>query len=86
MSRVYGTFLARELPAIARGSCVTGRRLTALTRLVLGRSDPVLMDASLDGFHRRADDMTIEVIDGGHFLREDQPDAVAQRTGEMRAG
>jgi pimeloyl-ACP methyl ester carboxylesterase len=28
----------------------------------------------------------VEVIDGGHFLPEEQPDAVAQRIGEMRAG
>ncbi len=46
----------------------------------------MVTDASLDGFHPHADDMTIEVIDGGHFLREDQPDGVAQRIGERRAG
>jgi surfactin synthase thioesterase subunit len=84
-SRVYRAFLARELPAIARGSYVTGR-LTVPARLVVGRSDPVVTDASLDGFQPHADDMTIEVIDGGRFLPEEQPDAVAQRIGEMRAG
>jgi pimeloyl-ACP methyl ester carboxylesterase len=84
-SRVYRTFLARELPAIARGRYVTGR-LTVPTRLVVGRSDPVITEASLDGFQAHADDMTVEVIDGGHFLPEEQPDAVARRIGEMRAG
>jgi surfactin synthase thioesterase subunit len=84
-SRVYRTFLARELPAIARGRYVTGR-LTVPTRLVVGRSDPVITEAGLDGFQPHADDMTVEVIDGGHFLPEEQPDAVAQRIGEMRAG
>jgi len=82
-SRVYGTYLARSCPPPRRG-CVTGR-LTVPTRLVLSRSDPVVTDASLDGFQPHADDMTIEVIHGGHFLPEEQPDAVAQRIGEMRA-
>jgi hypothetical protein len=84
-SRVYRTFLARELPAIARGSYVTGQ-LTVPTRLVPGRSDPVDTDASLDGFQPHADDMTIEVIHRGHPLRDEQPDAVAQRIREMRTG
>ena len=83
-SRVYRTFLARELPAIARGTYVS-ERLTVPTRLVVGRADPVITEPSLDGFQAHADDMTTEVIDGGHFLPEEQPDAVAQHIAEMRA-
>jgi pimeloyl-ACP methyl ester carboxylesterase len=83
-SRVYRTFLARELPAIARGTYVSGR-LTVPTRLVVGRSDPVIREAGLDGYQDHADDMTVELIDGGHFLPEERPDAVAERIGEMRS-
>jgi pimeloyl-ACP methyl ester carboxylesterase len=82
-SRVYRTFLARELPAIARGTYVSGR-LTVPTRLVVGRSDPVIREAGLDGYQDHADDMTVELIDGGHFLPEERPNAVAERIGEMR--
>jgi pimeloyl-ACP methyl ester carboxylesterase len=83
-SRVYRTFLTRELPAIARGIYVS-ERLTVPTRLVVGRADPVITAVSLDGFQAHADDMTTEIIDGGHFLPEEQPDAVAERIAGMRA-
>jgi pimeloyl-ACP methyl ester carboxylesterase len=82
-SRVYRTFLSRELPAIARGTYVS-ERLTVPTRLVVGRSDPVIREAGLDGYQDHADDMTVELIDGGHFLPEERPNAVAERIGEMR--
>ena len=74
---------ARELPAIARGTYVRGR-LTVPTRLVVGRSDPVIREAGLDGYQAHADDMTVELIDGGHFLPEERPDAVAERIAQMR--
>jgi pimeloyl-ACP methyl ester carboxylesterase len=77
-SRLYRTFLLRELPAIARGSYAP-QRLTVPTRLVIGRSDPVVTAASTEGFEQHADDMTVELIDGGHFLPEERPGAVADR-------
>lgn len=77
-SRLYRTFLLRELPAIARGTYAP-QRLTVPTRLVIGRSDPVITAAGVAGFEAHADDMTVELIDGGHFLPEERPDAVAAR-------
>ena len=77
-SRLYRTFLLRELPAIARGHYAQ-QRLTVPTRLVIGRSDPVVTAASVRGFEAHADDMTVELIDGGHFLPEERPDAIADR-------
>jgi len=70
--------LTRELPAIARGSYAQ-QRLTVPTRLVIGRSDPVVTAASVEGFEAHADDMAVELVDGGHFLPEERPDAVADR-------
>jgi pimeloyl-ACP methyl ester carboxylesterase len=77
-SRLYRTFLLRELPAIARGS-YTRQRLTVPTRLVIGRSDPVVTATSVRGFEAHADDMSVELIDGGHFLPEERPGPVAAR-------
>jgi pimeloyl-ACP methyl ester carboxylesterase len=77
-SRLYRTFLLRELPAIVRGSYAP-QRLTVPTRLVIGRSDPVVTAAGLEGIGAHADEMTAELIDGGHFLPEERPDAVADR-------
>jgi pimeloyl-ACP methyl ester carboxylesterase len=77
-SRLYRTFLTRELPAIARGSYAQ-QRLTVPTRLVIGRSDPVVTATSVEGFEAHADDMAVELVDGGHFLPEERPDAVADR-------
>jgi len=85
-SRVFRTFLARELPAIARGKLRDGTTHGPGPARPVGALGPVVRDARPDGFQPHADDMTIEVIEGGHFLREKQPDAVTQRIGESRAG
>jgi pimeloyl-ACP methyl ester carboxylesterase len=77
-SRLYRTFLVRELPAILRGSYAR-QRLTVPTRLVIGHSDPVVTAAGVHGFEAHADDMTVEFVDGGHFLPEERPEAVAAR-------
>ena len=82
-SRLYRTFLRHELPAIARGTYAR-ERLTVPTRLVVGRSDPVVTAASLRGYEDHADAMEVEFIDGGHFLPEEHPDAVADRISAMR--
>ena len=77
-SRVYRTFLVRELPAIARGTFAE-ERLTVPARLVIGRSDPIVTAFEPAGFEAYADDMRVELVDGGHFLPEERPDAVAER-------
>ena len=69
---------ARLLPAMARGR-YSGRRLTVPTRLVVGRSDPVIRGPAVSGWEGHADDMEVEVIDGGHFLPEERPAEVLER-------
>lgn len=81
-SRLYRTFLRHELPAIARGTYAR-ERLTVPARLVVGRSDPVVTAASLRGYEAHADTLDVEFIDGGHFLPEEHPDAVAERISVM---
>jgi pimeloyl-ACP methyl ester carboxylesterase len=59
-------------------------RLTAPTRLVVGRKDQAIPEAVVRGFEAHADDMTLELVAGcGHFLPEERPDLVAQRSGEL---
>jgi pimeloyl-ACP methyl ester carboxylesterase len=82
-SRLYRTFLLRELPALALGRYVSGR-LTVPARLIVGRRDPVIGEHILGGYERHADDMTVEMVDGGHFLPEGHPELVADRVLEGR--
>jgi pimeloyl-ACP methyl ester carboxylesterase len=77
-SRLYRTFLLRELPAMTLGRYVSGR-LEVPARLVVGRRDPVITEDLVDGYQQHADDMTVEVVDGGHFLPEQRPEVVADR-------
>jgi pimeloyl-ACP methyl ester carboxylesterase len=76
-SRVYRTFLLRELPAIARGT-YAAERLTVPARLVIGRSDPIVTAFDPAGYEAHADDMRVELVDGGHFLPEERPETVAE--------
>ena len=73
-SRVYRTFLTRE--ALAPGP---EERLTVPTTLTVGRDDPVIHEGRLEGYEDHADDMTVELVDGGHWLPEERPDLVADR-------
>ncbi|MDQ6914965.1 MAG: alpha/beta hydrolase [Actinomycetota bacterium] len=77
-SRLYRTFLFSELPALMRGR-YADRRLTVPTRMLVGRDDPVIEEARLDGWREHADDMAVEMVDGGHFLPEEKPALVTER-------
>jgi pimeloyl-ACP methyl ester carboxylesterase len=72
-SRVYRTFLRRELTG---GMGVEGRRLEVPGRLLLGRKDPVVSESLVQPV---PPGIELEVIDGGHFLPEESPEAVAER-------
>jgi pimeloyl-ACP methyl ester carboxylesterase len=85
MSRVYRTFLLSELPELLRGR-YADRRLTVPTRLLIGRDDPVIGEARIDGWQGHADDMAVEVVDGGHFLPEEHPGLVTERARALFAG
>jgi len=83
-SLLYRHFLARELPAGARGE-LAGERLAMPARLMMGRRDP-LGTAFSEGFERHGDDAALELIDGcGHFVPEERPELVAERARGMFA-
>ena len=70
----YRTFLTREFPAAAR----TGerRRSTVPTRALFGRADTAIHPDLAAAETARADDYTLEVVDGGHFILDEQPELV----------
>lgn len=76
-SRVYRTFLTRELAGLARG-VYDNQRLSVPTRLLVGSDDPVVTVASTAGFEDHADDMQVIEVASGHFIPEEAPDAVAE--------
>ena len=76
---LYRTFLLSEAGPVMGGR-YRDARLTVPTRLVGGSADPVITPALLRGYEDRADDMTVEVLDGvGHFVPEEAPEVVAER-------
>jgi pimeloyl-ACP methyl ester carboxylesterase len=60
-------------------------RLTVPTRLLVGRGDQAVPEVVVRGFEPHADDMTLELVEGGHFLPEELPDLVAHRARELFA-
>jgi pimeloyl-ACP methyl ester carboxylesterase len=77
-SAIYRTFLLRELRPMAAGR-YAGRRLHVPVLMLTGEADPVIGPAALAGLAAHADDARTEVIArAGHFLPEEQPDAVVR--------
>jgi pimeloyl-ACP methyl ester carboxylesterase len=61
-------------------------RLTAPTRLIVGREEQAIPEAFLRGFEPHADDMTLELVEGcGHFIPEERPELVAERAAALFA-
>ncbi len=61
-----------------------GLRLTVPTRLVVGSRDQAIPEVVLRGYEPHADDMTLELVEGGgHFLPEETPELVARRAREL---
>jgi pimeloyl-ACP methyl ester carboxylesterase len=58
-------------------------RLTVPTRLIVGRDDPAVPEVLVQGFEPHADDMTLNMVDGGHFLPEEHPELVAREAREL---
>ncbi|WP_354699287.1 Soluble epoxide hydrolase [Paraconexibacter sp. AEG42_29] len=72
-SKVYRTFLAREMPAIARGRYETAR-ISAPVRVLFGLDDVAIDVSMLDRFEDHADDVRITTVpDCGHFIVDEQP-------------
>lgn len=75
-SKVYRTFLAREIPALMRGR-YDGQRLTMPVRVLFGLDDVAIDRSMLDDFPLHADDVQItDVPDCGHFIVDEQPERV----------
>lgn len=80
-SQLYRTFLLQESWRVGR---YADARLTVPTRLVNGCDDPVASPSLVDGWQERADDMSVEFLDGvGHFVPEEVPQVVADRAVEL---
>jgi pimeloyl-ACP methyl ester carboxylesterase len=79
---VYRTFLLREIRPMAAGR-YAGLRLRVPALMLTGEADPVVGPAALAGLDAHADRARTAVIRGaGHFLPEEQPEAVVR---ELRA-
>jgi len=56
-------------------------RLTVPTRFIFGKQDKAISYRMLDGVERHCDDLTVELVpDSGHFIAEEKPELVAERT------
>jgi pimeloyl-ACP methyl ester carboxylesterase len=77
-SRLYRSYL-RLARAILVRRPYEGRRLRAPARLLFGADDFYIPTALLEGVEVHGDDLTLELIAGGHWLPEERPDLVADR-------
>ncbi|HEY2335457.1 MAG TPA: alpha/beta hydrolase [Solirubrobacterales bacterium] len=82
-SRVYRSFLTRELPRLKEGH-YRSQRLSVPTRLLTGVADPVVRPQILAGYEPYADEMSVETVERcGHFIAEERPDVVIERAREL---
>jgi pimeloyl-ACP methyl ester carboxylesterase len=79
---LYRGYIRSALAMSAR-SRYEDLRLTVPTRLVVGRRDQAIPELVVRGFEPYADDMRLEMVDGGHFLPEEQPDLVVRHAREL---
>ena len=82
-SRVYRSFLTRELTRLKKGH-YRSQRLTVPTRILAGEADPVIRADILAGYEPYADDMSVEILKRcGHFVAEERPELVIERAREL---
>lgn len=70
----YRTFLTKEIPAGMRDG--ERRRSTVPTRVLFARKDLAIHPDLAAAETAHADDYTVDVVDGGHFILDEQPDLV----------
>ncbi|MDY6999822.1 MAG: alpha/beta hydrolase [Actinomycetota bacterium] len=79
----YRTFLFREIPRLIRAP--ERRQATVPIRVLFGRNDVAIAPALADPETCRADDYTLELVDGGHFIVDERPDLVRDRLVRLAA-
>jgi pimeloyl-ACP methyl ester carboxylesterase len=78
-SRLYRSFLTRDVPAVLRGH-YRSMRLQTPTLLIFGTEDVVISRRMIDRRHEQADDLRIHLVeDCGHFIAEEQPGIVSRQ-------
>ncbi len=78
--RLYRSFQLLDLPRSLRGG-YRRLRLRTPTLLLYGEADLVVRPSYVEGFEPYADDMRLERVPGiGHFIADEAPDLVAERT------
>ncbi len=83
---IYRTFQRRELPALLRGQYADAV-LEVPTLLLFGRRDRVISPHMVDAAEHRGDPLSIvRVADSGHFIADERPDLVADRTLDFLGG
>jgi pimeloyl-ACP methyl ester carboxylesterase len=76
---LYRTFLLRE------AGRTPGGPLPMPTRIMIGAGDPAVRPFLLQGAEREADGLVVEIVPVcGHFVPEERPALVAERTGTFR--
>jgi len=79
-AQYYRSFQLREIPALVRGR-YRRMRLRTPTLLLFGTGDFAQDPRSLRGVERHADDFTVELVENcGHFIADERPELVAERT------
>lgn len=79
----YRTFLLRELPASSRHP--ETRRATVPIRALFGVRDFAIHRSLAAAETANADDYTLEEVDCGHFIADEEPDLVRARLVELAA-
>ena len=75
----YRTFQLKELPRLPL--LYREAYLRVPTRILFGTSDKVQQASALEGIERRGEDLAYELFPGvGHFIAEERPDLVLDRT------
>jgi pimeloyl-ACP methyl ester carboxylesterase len=76
----YRSFLLKEILPIMRGR-YRDERLEVPTLLLFGEEDFAIPAEALEGYESHAEDMRVELVPGvGHFIAEQAPELVLERT------